>query len=88
MNNNLVNDDSFVIADETGKQQKADLITILKIDDIEYAVYSIDNENGESDIFCQRYTIDVNGVVNLVSIDNVEEREKVFNIIGEMFKGE
>lgn len=89
-NNNVQNTEeleetqTFVVQDEYGRNMVAELLTILEIDGIEYAVYSIDASEEESDVFVARVVKDAEGNDNIVTIENEEERTKVFEIVKKM----
>ena len=89
-NNNLQNIEdveetqTFVVQDEFGRNMVAELLTILEIDGVEYAVYSIDVSEEDSDVFVARIVKDAEGNDNIVTIENEEERAKVFGIVQEM----
>jgi len=75
---------TFVVQDEYGRNMVAELLTILEIDGIEYAVYSIDASEEDSEVFVARIVKDVEGNDNIVSIENEEERAKIFEIVQKM----
>ena len=89
-NNNLPNLEeeeevqTFVVQDEFGRNMVAELLTIVEIDGIEYAVYSIDASEEESDVFVARIVKDVEGNDNIVDIEDEEERAKVFEVVQRM----
>ena len=75
---------TFVVQDEFGRNMVAELLTILEVDGIEYAVYSVDANEEESDVFVARIVKDAEGNDNIVDIENEEERTKVFEIVQRM----
>lgn len=89
-NNNFQNQEeleevqTFVVQDEFGRNMVAELLTIVEIDGIEYAVYSIDATEEESDVFVARIVKDEEGNDNIVSIEDEAEKAKVFEIVQKM----
>ena len=51
----------FQVQIETGAIMEAELITVVEIDSKEYAVYSIDNQNGTVDILASYVEKDEEG---------------------------
>ena len=74
----------FIMKDENGNEKEAEIITVIEIDNKEYVIYAV-NKNEESDnIFASRIIKDENGNNVIKSIENQEEKEKVFEIIKEL----
>lgn len=71
----------FKVEIESGDIVDAELLSVVEIDDKEYAVYSIDNDNGTVDILASYVTKDLEGYDKLVDITNPVDKEKVFNFI-------
>ena len=71
----------FKVEIETGEIVDAELLSVVEIDGQEYAVYSIDNENGTVDILASYVVKDEEGYDKLVDITNPVDKEKVFNFI-------
>lgn len=71
----------FKVEVESGEIVDAELLSVVEIDDKEYAVYSIDNDNGTVDILASYVTKDEEGYDKLVDITNPVDKEKVFNFI-------
>lgn len=67
----------FQVQIETGAIMEAELITVVEIDSKEYAVYSIDNQNGTVDILASYVEKDEEGYDKLVNITNAEDKEKI-----------
>lgn len=67
----------FQVQIETGAIMEAELITVVEIDSKEYAVYSIDNQNGTVDILASYVEKDEEGYDKLVNITNPEDKEKI-----------
>jgi hypothetical protein len=71
----------FKVEIETGEIVDAELLSVVEIDDKEYAVYSIDNQNGTVDILASYVIQDEEGYDKLIDITNPVDKEKVFNFI-------
>ena len=67
----------FQVQIETGAIMEAELITVVEIDSKEYAIYSIDNQNGTVDILASYVEKDEEGYDKLVNITNAEDKEKI-----------
>lgn len=67
----------FQVQIETGAIMEAELITVVEIDSKEYAVYSIDNQNGTVDILASYVEKDEEGYDKLVNITEPEDKEKI-----------
>lgn len=67
----------FQVQIETGAIMEAELITVVEIDSKEYAVYSIDNQNGTVDILASYVEKDEEGYDKLVNITNPADKEKI-----------
>ena len=89
-NNNFHNEDeldeiqTFIVEDEFGRTMTAEVLTIVEIDGIEYVVYSIDVSEEDSDVYVARVVVDADGNDNIVSIEDDEERAKVFEVVQKM----
>jgi uncharacterized protein YrzB (UPF0473 family) len=76
--------ETFIMIDENGNEKEAEIITIIEIDNKEYVIYAV-NKNEESDnIFASRIIKDENGNDVIKSIENQEEKNKVFEVIKEL----
>ena len=71
----------FKVEIESGEIVDAELLSVVEIDSKEYAVYSIDNDNGTVDILASYVIKDEEGYDKLVDITNPVDKEKVFNFI-------
>ena len=74
----------FQVEIETGVIKEAELITIVSIDGIEYAIYMIDNETGSVDILASYLKKDKEGYDVLVDIDSEEDKLKVAEFISNL----
>ncbi len=71
----------FQVEIETGEIIDAELLSVVEIDSKEYAVYSLDNENGTVDILASYVIKDAEGYDQLVDITNPIDKEKISNFI-------
>ena len=71
----------FQVEIETGEIVDAELLSVVEIDGKEYAVYSLDNQNGTVDILASYVMKDAEGYDQLVDITNPVDKEKVSNFI-------
>jgi len=71
----------FQVQIETGEIMNAELLSVVDIDGKEYAVYSLDNNNGTVDILASYVTKDEEGYDKLEDIDNPIDKEKISNFI-------
>ena len=76
-----MNNQKFKVEIETGEILDAELLSVVEIDDKQYAVYSIDNLNGTVDILASYVEIDEEGYDKLVDIDNPIDKGKIANFI-------
>ena len=67
----------FQVEVETGEIMDAELLSVVEIDGKEYAVYSIDNQNGTVDILASYVEKDEEGYDKLVNITDPEDKEKI-----------
>ncbi len=72
---------TFQVQIETGELMEAELLSVVDIDGKEYAVYSLDNNNGTVDILASYVTKDEEGYDKLIDIDNPIDKEKISNYI-------
>lgn len=74
----------FQVRVETGEIMEAELLTVVEIDSKEYAVYSIDNNNGTVDILASYVEKDEEGYDKLVDIEDPADKEKISTFIKEI----
>ena len=74
----------FQVEIETGVIKEAELITIVSIDGVEYAIYMIDNETGSVDILASYLKKDEEGYDVLVDIDSEDDKLKVAEFISNL----
>ena len=71
----------FQVEVETGEIMDAELLSVVEIDGKEYAVYSLDNNNGTVDILASYVVKDAEGFDQLVDITNPIDKEKISDFI-------
>ena len=74
----------FQVQIETGEIMEAELLSVVEIDEKEYAVYSIDNQNGTVDILASYVEKDDEGFDRLVDITNPVDKEKISRFIKDL----
>jgi hypothetical protein len=74
----------FQVKVETGEIMEAELLSVVEIDSKEYAVYSIDNNNGTVDILASYVEKDEEGYDKLVDIIDPVDKEKISTFIKEI----
>ena len=74
----------FQVQIETGEIMEAELLSVVEIDEKEYAVYSIDNNNGTVDILASYVEKDDEGFDKLVDITNPVDKEKISRFIKDL----
>lgn len=74
----------FQVQIETGEIMEAELLSVVEIDEKEYAVYSIDNQNGTVDILASYVEKDDEGFDKLVDITNPVDKEKISRFIKDL----
>lgn len=74
----------FNVKTEKGETKEAELISVFSKDDIEYAIYAIDNGNGTSDLYASRIIVDENGEDKLIDIEDAKEKEEIIALIKDM----
>ena len=75
---------TFIVEDENGESFVAELLTIIEVENIEYAVYSIDRNDEDTDVYVARVGKDEEGNDTIVTIEDEEERNRVFDIVQRM----
>ena len=77
----------FQVEIETGEIKEAELLTIVEIDNKQYAIYMIDNlDNGVDsvDILASYVMKDSEGYDKLIDIDDPEDKAKVTEFINNL----
>ena len=79
-------DYKFRVIDEYNVEREATLITTFMVDDKKYAMYSIDRDTVNVNIFVSELIKDENGNDTLRDITDTLEKEKVANIVKNIIK--
>ena len=82
-----MNDESnqkFKVQVETGEIMDAELLSIVRIDNKQYAVYSLDNKNGTIDILASYVIKDAEGYDKLIDIIDPSDKAKISQFIREL----
>lgn len=74
----------FKVQVETGEIMEAELISVVEIDNKEYAVYSLDNKNGTIDILASYVIKDSEGYDKLIDIIDPSDKAKISKFIKEL----
>ena len=77
----MVDADKFILQDRFGVKVDAEFVMKLNVDDFEYIVYNILNDDKYTDVYVGRIICDANGNETIISIDNSSEEEKIFSIV-------
>ena len=78
MDNNII-----MLRDEFGNNVEGKVLNIIEIDDIEYLLYSVSANEEEDAIYAKKVVKNQDGEDDLIDITNVNEKNKVFDIIRE-----
>lgn len=79
-------DENFVMLDESGKERNARILNVMEIDGSEYLVYSLMMDEENESVYVKKIIRDAMGEEQLYSIDNEDEREKVFSVVREQLE--
>ena len=71
----------FKVESENGEIKDAELLTVFTKNDIEYAIYAIDNGDETAQLFASRILTDENGEILLSDIENNKEKEEIIKMI-------
>ena len=71
------------LRDEFGKQVEGKILNIIEIDDIEYLLYSVSTNDDEDAIYVKKIMKNADGEDDLVDISDLNEKNKVFDIVRE-----
>lgn len=81
---NQEENNKFTIIDEFNNEREANLITVLEVEGIEYAVYSLDVDSENCDVLVSRIVKNEDGTESLEDVKDEKEREKLHNIVNEL----
>ncbi len=80
MNNN----EKIKVLDELGNEKEATILNILEVDNQEYLLYSIPENNEDDGIYAMKIITTPSGEKDLKIIDNEEEKKKVFESLNKV----
>lgn len=69
---------------DNGEIKEAEVINIFTKDNVDYAIYAIDNGNETSDLYASRIVVDQDGNTNLINIENNNEKTDIIRYIQEL----
>lgn len=80
---------TFMVETEDGTEHLATIISVVTIDGIEYAIYSIENSRDPqlTDVLASYVLKDEDGYDTLADIDDPEDKRKIYNFIAELVYG-
>ena len=78
MENNII-----TLRDEFGNTVEGKALNIIEIDEIEYLLYSVSDNEEEDAIYVKKIIKNANGEDDLVDINDLNEKNKVFDIVRE-----
>lgn len=74
------------VLDENGNTVEADVIDIIEVDGKEYLLYSVDANEEECDLYINRIVKNSNGEDDIISIEDEEEKRRVFEILKDLME--
>lgn len=76
----------FMVKDENNVEREATLITIVENQDKKYAVYSIDRDNENVNVFVSILAVDANGNNVLADITDENEKNNLKELVRDIIK--
>lgn len=76
--------EKIVVLDELGNEREAKILNIVEINNQEYLVYSVSQNEEEDGIYAQKLIKDTSGNEDIIPIENEEEKRIVFDTIREL----
>ena len=76
-----MNKDKFVLQDGFGNKMDAEFVIRFNLNENEYIVYNILNDDNYKDVYVGRFIHDDYGNESIISISNCVVEEKIFSII-------
>lgn len=74
----------FKVQIDGGEVKDAELLTVVTIGEKEYAIYTVENENGTVDVLASYVQQDENGYDVLVDITDEGDRAKIAEVIKDL----
>lgn len=78
--------ETFTMLDENGKERIARILNAVEINNQEYIVYAIEQNEEEDAIFASKIIKDEMGNEDIIQITDEEEKRVVFNAIREVIE--
>lgn len=78
--------ETFTMLDENGKERIARILNAVEINNQEYIVYAIEQNEEEDAIFASKIIKDEMGNEDIISITDEEEKRVVFDAIREVIE--
>ena len=78
-----MDNNNIKLRDEFGNQVEGKILNIIEIDDIEYLLYSVSVNDDEDAIYAKKIIKNATGEDDLVDISDLNEKNKVFDIVRE-----
>ena len=79
------NEEKFIVLDENGNEKEATIINIIEIDEKEYLLYTTEENEEEDKLYVGKIVKDADGEEDIITIEDEEERTKVFETAGKNF---
>lgn len=76
--------EKIIVLDEQGNEREAQILNIIEINNQEYLVYSVSQNEEEDGIFAQKLIKDSFGNEDIIPIENEDEKSIVFDAIREL----
>lgn len=76
--------EKFTVLDELGNEREARILNVVEINNQEYLVYAVSQNEEEDGIFAQKLIKDASGNEDIIPIENEEEKRIVFDTIREL----
>lgn len=78
------NQDMFKVQLETGEVKDAELLNVVEIEGQEYAIYSIDNEDGTVSVMASVLIQDEHGNITLADLEDPEVKALIAEYIKQL----
>lgn len=73
--------ETFMMLDEAGNEKEARILNVVEINNQEYVVYAISQNEEEDAIFASKLIQDESGNEDIIPIEDEEEKRIVFDTI-------
>ena len=75
--------EKIMVLDEFGNEREAKILNVVEINNQEYLVYSVSQNEEEDGIYAQKLIKDASGNEDIIPIENEDEKRLVFETIRE-----